>query len=207
MNTKMKCAGMFLACMFANAYTDGQTANCHVTMPTDTISTEIMKMIPVDKKLLVDEIILLVQPYLSQEEMTRLTSLLQDLVSKITLHTLASIHDKLNTDIMVFGAYAFLGMQPSLPDSPLLNSSSQQLEESLEKILEKICLSQYEEFIRKNAGSLSKIIRATLEKELPSCLQSLIDVLATINKLEQPAKLQAVLAGFLANHSDALLTL
>ena len=206
MNTKMKCAGMFLACMFANAYTDGKTANCHVTMPTDTISTEIMQMIPEDKKLLVDEIILLVQRYLSQEEMTRLTSLLQDLVSKITLHTLASIHDKLKTDIMVFGTCALFGMQPSLPDSSL-NSSSQQLEESLEKILEKICLSQYEEFIRKNAGSLSKIIRATLEKELPSCLQSLIDVLATINKLEHPAKLQAVLADFLANHSDALLTL
>ncbi len=206
MNTKMKCAGMFLACMFANAYTDGQTANCHVTMLTHTSSTEIMKMIPEDKKLLVDEIILLVQRYLSQEEMTRLTSLLQDLVSKITLHTLASIHHKLKTDIMVFGTYAFFGMQSSLPDSSS-SETSQLLEKSLEEILEKICLSQYEKFIRENAGSLSKIIRATLEKELPSCLPSLIDVLATMNKLEHPAKLQEVLSVFLAKHSDALPTL
>lgn len=207
MNGKMKCASLLLACMFANPYTEGNTANCHATMSTDKNSIEIMQAIPEDKKLLVGEIILLVQPYLSQEEMTRLMSLLQDLVSKITLHTLGSIHDKLKTEIMVFGAYAFLGMQPSLPDSSLLNSSSQELEKNLEKILEKICLSQYEVFIRENAGSLSKIIRATLEKELPSCLPSLIDVLATVNKLEHPAKLQEALADFLAKHSDALPTL
>jgi hypothetical protein len=192
--------------MFTSAYGGSNTANCHATIPTNTMSIEIMQMIPEDKKILVDEIILLVQPYLSQEEMTRLTFLLQDLVSKITLQSLVNIHNKLKKDIMEFGMYAFFGMQPSLPDSSLPDSSSQLLEESLEKILEKICLSRYEKFIKENAGSLSKIIRATLEKELPSCLPSLINVLVTMNKCEHPAKLQEVFSDFLVKHNDALPT-
>lgn len=205
MISKMKYVGLFIACMCASVHANKTSHDCTPTITTESISPDIMQMIPADKQLLIDEIISLVSPYLSQEEMIRLISLLQDLRSKITLQTLEEIRERLTPELVMFYMFAKLGMQ-SAPESST-STMSQQLEKTLEEILEKIRLSQYEKFIRTHAGPLSKIIRAALEENLSECLQPLVDVLTTVNKIEHPETLQAVLSGFLAKHSDALPTL
>lgn len=162
------------------------------------VVTQVIGGIDTEKKLLIENIVAIVKPHLSQEEMSRLNTLLQDLASKVTVQHLFEIHKKLKSDVTKFGLLAMLGIKSQSCTAAPGNTS---LQTNLQRILEKIRLIQYEKFVRENAAQLSNIIAQTLSTQLPAnCLPALVDTVATISNLERPDEIQKALETFLNKH-------
>lgn len=189
---KMWCVGFFATALMVSV----------VQGKENTDVRNVHNLIDQEKRLLIDNVTAIVKPHLSPAEMSRLNALLQDLASKVKVQNLFEIHKKLKSKVTVFVVMAFMGGKNRTVSSESTNPS---LQRNLQRILEKISLSQYEEFIRTHAAQLSTIIAQTLATDLPAdCLPALVDTIATISNLQRPEELQKALEAFVSNHSVAL---
>lgn len=211
MFSKMWCVGIFTL----GIMTQGQaTAHLEVQAILNTklpLVVEVAKGLDQDKIALIEEIIALVRPHLSQEEMNKLLPLLQKLAGKVTVPTLIEIHRKLKTDIVKFGVLAFLGIRAAnSPQGTLVTDDTDlaKIQCYLHQFLSKTDFTNLDTkqkmFIRTNAEELSRIISSVLKQHLPDCLHDLSKTFETLKGLEKTAELHQVITQFVEKHKMEL---
>ncbi len=202
---KMWCVGFFAAVMTLGV-THGKEADTVMIQSSSpeikccTTVKDAVARIRAEKKLLIDDVIAIVSPHLSQDEIDRLNAHLQDLARKVTVQNLFEIHKELKADVTRLGVLALLGIKTksTTTGSGTTSLETTSLEQHLQRILENISLVQYEKFVRANAIELSKMIARILANKLPDCVPALAEAAATISSLKQPDKIQTALASFLS---------
>lgn len=171
---------------------------------------------PASKKLLVDEIISITRKHLPQEEMFRLNTLLQDLISDISLETAIRkkeiLRKKLKAAIGIYVIKSKMCIKSAVNNS-LIEKTQEELINLIAKILATIDLSEWkqiidENFVKQHANNLSALIVKILSEELPvDCLQAITQALTVLTKIENTTLLRLELTNFFNKHSSVLPTL